>query len=183
MVSLKPHHSLSASPERKNTPHILLESHLQGMGLYMNVFFVVLELNFCEETDNQVKGFPMSICPLNGFTFSLGLHVSALFLTCLTGLHVEVLRLILKPIPCVKSMKVRYTSVTHLSFALFIYCNSSLSNGNLLGIEFLELYFLFCSAPYMVIHWKILKKNPTALIVKMESLYIILFIRALLPGK
>lgn len=53
----------------------------------------------------------------------------------------------------------RYTSVTQLSFTLFIYCNPSLSSDMLLGIEFLKLCFLFCSAPYMVIHWKILKKK------------------------
>lgn len=103
LLSLKPHHSLSTSTERINIPHVLLESHLQGMSLYVNVFFIVLDLNFCEETNKQVKGFPVCICPLNGLNSSLGLHVCSLFFSA-TGLHVEVLRLIPKPISSVMSL-------------------------------------------------------------------------------
>lgn len=141
-----------------NTPHILLESHLQGMSLYMNVFFIVLDLNFCEETDKQVKGFPVCICPLNGlfswpsFFFTFLCFFFCNWIAC-RSLEADI------ETNTLYHEYLRYTSVTQLSFTLFIYCNPSLSSDMLLGIEFLKLCFLFCSAPYMVIHWKILKKK------------------------
>lgn len=104
LLSVKPHHSLSTSTERMNTPHILLESHLQGLSLYMNVFFIVLDLNFCEETDKQVKGFSVCICPLNGLFSWPSFFFTFLCFFFATGLHAEVLRLISKPIPCIMSI-------------------------------------------------------------------------------
>lgn len=125
------------------------------VNLTLLLLICFLKLNFCGEVAKGVQGFPTCICPLDELNSSLGLQISLLFLMCPTGnagkLHESFSSAVLIENLHLSHVFCAFKAETHCSLSFFPVARFF---GN-------TLYFLLCSAPHVVIRWKILN-NKTA---------------------